>query len=184
MNAPPFSHSTETTWVDSELPLLCGALCLVVFDFDGVFTDNAVYVFQDGTEAVRCSRADGIGLRVLERAGILPVILSTETNPVVSVRAQKLRVRCVQGCENKLQSLRELLDELNLTLAQTAFVGNDVNDLECMQHVALPIAVADAHPDVLPCAKYVTRTRGGYGAVREVCDLLVTLRNQNDRPTV
>lgn len=169
---------------NSSLSEIYSALAIVVFDFDGVFTDNAVYVFQDGTEAVRCSRADGIGLRALERAGILPIILSTETNPVVSVRAQKLRVRCVQGCDNKLQSLRELLDELNLTLAQTAFVGNDVNDLECMQNVALPIAVADAHPDILPYAKYVTRTRGGYGAVREVCDLIVAQRRKNDRPII
>lgn len=163
---------------------LLRSIDVVVFDFDGVFTDNAVYVFQNGTEAVRCSRADGIGLRALERAGILPIILSTETNPVVSVRAQKLRVRCLQSVENKLDTLRTLLDELHVTLAQTAFVGNDVNDLECLQHVALPIAVADAHPDVLPYAKYVTRTRGGYGAVREVCDLIVAQRRKNDRPII
>lgn len=169
---------------DSPLSEICCTIRVVVFDFDGVFTDNAVYVFQDGTEAVRCSRADGIGLRALERAGLVPIILSTETNPIVSVRAQKLRVRCVQGSENKLQNLRALLVELNLALAQTAFVGNDVNDLECMQNVALPIAVVDAHPDVLPCAKYVTRTRGGYGAVREVCDMIVERREPNDRPTV
>ncbi len=169
---------------DSSLAEICRAIRIVVFDFDGVFTDNAVYVFQDGTEAVRCSRADGIGLRALERAGMFPIILSTETNPVVSVRAEKLRVRCLQAVDNKLVTLRALLDELQFTMAHTAFVGNDVNDLECLQNVALPIVVADAHADVLPYAKYMTRTRGGYGAVREVCDLLVTLRKQDDRPSV
>jgi len=170
--------------MDSSLVEICRVLRLAVFDFDGVFTDNAVYVFQDGAEAVRCSRADGIGLRALERANILPVILSTETNPVVSARAKKLRIRCIQGREDKLQSLRALCEELHLTLAQTAFVGNDVNDLECLQHVALPIAVADAHPDVMPYVKYVTHTRGGYGAVREVCDIIVKQREPNDRPAL
>jgi YrbI family 3-deoxy-D-manno-octulosonate 8-phosphate phosphatase len=151
-------------------------LRLIVFDFDGVLTDNAVYVFEDGREAVRCWRGDGIGLRALERVGITPLILSTETNPVVSARAEKLRVRCVQGAENKAHALKELISEMGCALEQVAYVGNDVNDAECLRVVGLPIVVQDAHPSVFPLARYCTTARGGYGAVREVCDLIVEIR--------
>ena len=148
------------------------ALKLVVFDFDGVFTDNLVYVFEDGREAVRCSRADGLGLRRLERLNIEPIILSTEVNPVVGARAAKLKVHCVQGCEDKLASLIALLEHRQIEPRQVAFVGNDLNDLDCLRRVGLPIVVRDAHPDTLSAAIYRTRLRGGKGAVREVCDLI------------
>jgi len=147
------------------------AIRLVAFDFDGVFTDNAVYVFQDGSEAVRCSRADGIGLRKLERMGLHIVVISTETNPVVSVRSCKLGIRCLQGCADKQAAIETIAKELDLSLAAVAFVGNDVNDAPCLACAGLPIVVRDAHPDVVPLACYQTRAAGGHGAVREVCDL-------------
>jgi 3-deoxy-D-manno-octulosonate 8-phosphate phosphatase (KDO 8-P phosphatase) len=149
------------------------AIRLVAFDFDGVFTDNLVYVFEDGSEAVRCFRGDGIGLRKLERLGIATVIISAETNPVVSARSRKLGIRCVQACGDKRAALETLLQEMNLSLAQVAFVGNDINDLPCLACVGLPIVVQDAHLDVIPYAQYQTRACGGHGAVREVCDLFV-----------
>ena len=144
---------------------------LVGFDFDGVFTDNSVYVFEDGREAVQCSRADGIGLAKLARFGVGAVIISTEVNPVVSARAKKLGVLCVQGCDDKPSALENILEERNLTFDQAAFVGNDVNDRACLEKVHLPIVVQDAHPDVASVAAYRTRVPGGYGAVREVCDI-------------
>ena len=144
---------------------------LVVFDFDGVFTDNLVYIFENGMEAVRCTRADGLGLRKLDRAGIASVVISTEVNPVVQVRCRKLRVRCISGCEDKGAALAALADEMHLTFEQIAFVGNDINDAPCLSVVGLPIIVADAHPDVHQYATYRTQTAGGRGAVREVCDL-------------
>ena len=144
---------------------------LVVFDFDGVFTDNMVYVFEDGCEAVRCFRGDGIGLQKLERPGIATLIISTETNPVVSARSRKLGIHCIQGCKDKRAALEASVQEMGLSLAQVAFVGNDINDLPCLGCVLLPIVVQDAHPDVIPYALYQTRARGGYGAVREICDL-------------
>lgn len=144
---------------------------LIVFDFDGVFTDNTVYVFEDGLEAVRCWRGDGIGLRKLERAGVQSVIISTETNSVVSARARKLGIRCVQGCIDKRAALDGIIEEMEISLAEVAFVGNDINDLPCLTCVGLPIVVQDAHPDVVPCAQYQTRAPGGRGAVREICDL-------------
>ena len=144
---------------------------LIAFDFDGVFTDNMVYVFEDGREAVRCSRGDGMGLQKLKRLGIETLIISTEQNPVVSARAQKLNIRCVQDCPDKRAELEKITQELGISLAQTAFVGNDINDRACLTCVGLPIVVQDAHPDVLPLARYRTQRPGGKGAVREICDL-------------
>jgi YrbI family 3-deoxy-D-manno-octulosonate 8-phosphate phosphatase len=149
---------------------------LVAFDFDGVFTDNAVYVSQDGTEAVRCVRSDGLGLQALTALGVATVVISTETNPVVGARSRKLAVRCIQGCHDKRAALEQVVAELAVTMQETAFVGNDVNDLDCLKVVGLPIVVADAHEDVVAHAVYRTKTPGGHGAVREVCDLIAKVR--------
>lgn len=153
-----------------ELKEIVRRIRLVVFDFDGVFTDNSVYVFENGAEAVRCSRSDGIGLKKLERLGIDTLIISTESNPVVSARARKLGIPCIQNCDDKRLALEHIAGESDISLSEVAFVGNDVNDLPCFACVGLPIVVQDAHPDVLAHALYRTRRPGGYGAVREVCD--------------
>jgi YrbI family 3-deoxy-D-manno-octulosonate 8-phosphate phosphatase len=121
---------------------------------------------------VRCWRGDGLGLARLKQLGVHLAILSTEINPVVTARSRKLGVRCTQGLPDKYAALNLLLDELGLTLGETAFVGNDINDLACLTGVGLPIVVQDAHPDVIPHAAYQTVAPGGRGAVREVCDLL------------
>jgi YrbI family 3-deoxy-D-manno-octulosonate 8-phosphate phosphatase len=152
------------------------AVKLVVFDFDGVFTDNSVYVSQDGVESVRCWRGDGLGLTNLKRAGIPSAIVSTEANPVVSARSRKLDMRCVQGCDDKVAAVQALAGEHGITLADVAFVGNDINDLACLEAVGLPIVVQDAHPDVLAAAVFRTSAPGGRGAVREVCDAIVAAR--------
>jgi YrbI family 3-deoxy-D-manno-octulosonate 8-phosphate phosphatase len=144
---------------------------LVAFDFDGVFTDNKVYVFEDGSEAVRCTRADGIGLQKLIKYNIETVIISSEKNPCVSMRSKKLGIKCVQACEDKRTALEQIIQKLGISLNQVAFVGNDINDLPCLTCVGLPIIVQDAHRDVISCAKYRTKSRGGHGAVREICDL-------------
>jgi len=163
---------------DVSLEELIRAIRLIVFDFDGVFTDNMVYVFEDGSEAVRCFRGDGFGLRKLEQLGIEAIVISTETNPVVAARSRKLGVRCVQGCEDKAAALEAILHEKGLSLTQVAFVGNDINDLPCLTRVALPIVVQDAHPDVILHARYRTRAKGGHGAVREICDLFERVLTQ------
>jgi YrbI family 3-deoxy-D-manno-octulosonate 8-phosphate phosphatase len=144
---------------------------LIVFDFDGVFTDNMVYVLQDGSEAVRCNRSDGIGLQKLKELGLETAIISTESNPVVSARAQKLKIRCFQNCEDKRKTLESLAQEMGISLAEITFVGNDINDRLCLTCVGLPIVVQDAHRDVRSLARYRTKASGGHGAVREVCDL-------------
>jgi len=157
--------------IDSILQEVIRKIRLVAFDFDGVFTDNMVYVLQDGSEAVRCNRSDGIGLQKLKKLGIETVIISTEANPVVSARARKLKIRCLQDCEDKRTTLESIVRESSISLDEVAFVGNDINDLECLTHVGLPIVVHDAHQDVIALARYQTKNPGGCGAVREICDL-------------
>lgn len=150
---------------------------MMIFDFDGVFTDNAVWVTEDGTEIVRCSRGDGLGLKKLSRLGIASMIISTETNPVVTARSRKLEIPCIQGCAHKLNALTEIAEQNELEMSQLAFVGNDINDLSCLKQVGLPIVVNDAHKDVVQYAAYITQCRGGYGAVREICDLIDDIRH-------
>ena len=158
--------------VEASLAQRIRKLRLIAFDFDGVFTDNMVYVLQDGNEAVRCSRADGLGLRKLGSLGIEPVIISMEENPVVMERSKKLKVRCFNGCEDKVRVLESLLKERSISYENTAFLGNDINDIPCLMKVGFPMVVQDAHQDVLPYALYRTKKPGGHGAVREVCDLI------------
>lgn len=151
-------------------------LHLVVFDFDGVMTDNRVLVMQDGTEGVLCNRSDGLGIGMLRDAGLALLILSKEENPVVSARARKLKIECMQGIDDKLTALKALLSQRGVDAGDVAYVGNDLNDLECMGHVGLPIAVSDAYPQVLRVARLVTMRPGGHGAVREVCDWILAAR--------
>ena len=145
---------------------------LVVFDFDGVFTDNTVWTDDAGNEWVRCWRGDGIGLEKLRRAGIPAWVLSTEGHLVVSRRCEKLRIPCRQGLADKQVALEALAAEVGVSLGDVAYVGNDINDASCLRLVGVPIVVQDAHLDVLPLGRYRTRTAGGFGAVREVCEWL------------
>jgi YrbI family 3-deoxy-D-manno-octulosonate 8-phosphate phosphatase len=143
---------------------------LLVWDFDGVWTDNRVLVLEDGTEGVMCNRSDGLGIGMLAKAGLPMLVLSKETNPVVAARCRKLSVDCIQGIDDKASVLKKLSEHRGIELRHVAYVGNDLNDLPCMQLVGLPVAVADAWPAVLPAARFVTTRKGGHGAAREVCD--------------
>ena len=144
----------------------------VVFDFDGVFTDNRVIIDQDGKESVICNRSDGLGLNRLRELGIKLLILSTEKNKVVSKRALKLQVECIQGVEDKKIELLNWTKKNNIELINTAFLGNDINDIPALKLVGLPIVVADANEEVLAFAKIKLNKKGGDGAVRELCDLI------------
>jgi len=147
-------------------------ITLVVFDFDGVFTNNKVIVSETGEESVVCDRSDGIGLSMIKSRGIKMLILSTEKNPVVSKRAAKLPIRCIQGVDNKKEKLIEIAAEWKIPLENIAFLGNDINDLECLRVVGLPVVVADAYPEVKKIAKIILTKKGGEGAVREFCELV------------
>jgi YrbI family 3-deoxy-D-manno-octulosonate 8-phosphate phosphatase len=153
-----------------------GRVQLLVLDFDGVLTDNTVTVTSDGIESVTCWRGDGIGTSALMAADVGVIVLSKERNEVVRVRCDKLGLECHQGIDDKAPALLALLAERGIDPAETAYVGNDTNDLGPLRLVGLPIVVADAHPDVLHSAAYVTTARGGRGAVREVCDLILAAK--------
>jgi YrbI family 3-deoxy-D-manno-octulosonate 8-phosphate phosphatase len=153
------------------------AIRFVVFDFDGVFSDNRVWTNDRGEESVACWRGDGLGLRRLAEVGVDHLILSTEVNEVVTARARKMgAAACIQGAADKVPVLREEVESRGLTLEQTAYVGNDVNDAGCLELVGLPVVPADAWPEVVPLAGLVLERRGGYGCVREFCDLVWTAK--------
>ena len=147
---------------------------LLILDFDGVLTDNRVYVAQNGEETVACHRGDGWGIKLLKNAGVEIIILSTETNPVVSARARKLDVECIQGCRDKAKATREIIEKKGLDSTKVMYVGNDTNDSEAMALVGHAVAPADSHPEIIEIAKTITKARGGYGVVRELADLLLS----------
>ncbi len=153
----------------------------VVTDFDGVHTDDTVVTDAEGNESVRVSRSDGMGIARLRRAGIPVLILSSETNPVVAARARKLQVDVRQGIHDKARALREWAAAQNVPLSRVAYIGNDVNDLGCLEIVGFPVAVPEAHPLVLAAARVVLRHTGGHGAVRELADRV--LGERSDRPS-
>jgi 3-deoxy-D-manno-octulosonate 8-phosphate phosphatase (KDO 8-P phosphatase) len=156
----------------SKLDPLLARVRLVVFDFDGVFTDNRVSVNERGEEALAFSRSDGLGLRRLDEVGVGYLIVSMERNPIVGARAKKLGAEYVQGVDDKLPVLRERAERLGVTLDETAYLGNDVNDAECLAAVGLPVVPADAWPEVVPLARLVLSRNGGDGCVRELCDAI------------
>ena len=143
-----------------------------VFDFDGVFTDNRVWTNERGEESVACWRGDSLGLRRLDEVGVDYVILSTEVNEAVSARARKIRATCLQAVEDKLPVLEVEAARRGVSLEETAYVGNDVNDAGCLGAVGLPVVPADAWPEVLPLARLVLTRGGGRGCVRELCDAI------------
>jgi YrbI family 3-deoxy-D-manno-octulosonate 8-phosphate phosphatase len=154
----------------SELRPLLERIRLAVFDFDGVFTDNRVWVNERGEESLAFSRSDGLGLRRLEEVGVRCLIVSMEQNPIVGARAQKLRVDHVQGVDDKLSVLRRRAGAAGVALEDTAYVGNDINDADCLRAVGCPVVPADAWPEVRSLARWVLERPGGAGCVREFCD--------------
>jgi 3-deoxy-D-manno-octulosonate 8-phosphate phosphatase (KDO 8-P phosphatase) len=145
---------------------------LVVFDFDGVFSDNRVWTNDRGEESVACFRGDSAGLRRLDEVGVEYFILTSETNDAVPARARKIRSDCVRGIEDKLPVLHAELERRGYSLAETAYVGNDINDVECLAAVGLAAVPADAWAEVMPLAGVVLTRAGGQGCVREFCDLI------------
>lgn len=145
----------------------------IVFDFDGVMTDDQVYITETGEEMVMASRSDGMGISALKNAGLKLLILSKERNPVVARRAEKLQIEVIQACDNKLEALTEWLSKNNLPLSQCAYVGNDINDLQCMKAVKLAIAPIDAHPQATQAAHWRLTRAGGKGAIRELSDAII-----------
>jgi 3-deoxy-D-manno-octulosonate 8-phosphate phosphatase (KDO 8-P phosphatase) len=138
---------------------------LIVYDFDGVLTDNRVWVDENGKESVVCNRSDGWWMQRMTKMGIQQVILSSETNLVVSARGRKLGIPVHQGHKEKLQVLKTICSELKIELKNVCYVGNEVNDLASMRIVGMSACPEDSHPLVLKEAKQILSVRGGYGVV-------------------
>jgi 3-deoxy-D-manno-octulosonate 8-phosphate phosphatase (KDO 8-P phosphatase) len=146
---------------------------LLVYDFDGVMTDNRALVFQDGSEAVFINRSDGWGIAQLRKAGFRQIILSTERNPVISERAKKLQIEVHQDSNDKALDLVAYCQANDIDITKVLYVGNDVNDLGAMSLVGFPVAPADSHPEVLKIAKHVTHACGGEGVIKELSEWLL-----------
>src|SRR5687767_2211458 len=150
---------------------------LLILDVDGVLTDAGMYYSEGGEELKKFNTRDGHGIRMLQDAGIPSTIVTRERTEIVARRAKKLRIEHVhQGVFDKLPVVQALVQQHGLTAAEACYVGDDLGDLEAMQWVGLPVAVGDAVPAIKATARYITRRRGGEGAVREVCDLILSAR--------
>jgi 3-deoxy-D-manno-octulosonate 8-phosphate phosphatase (KDO 8-P phosphatase) len=145
---------------------------LIVYDFDGVLTDNRVLVLEDGREGVFCSRSDGLAIGMLKQEGVRQVIISTETNPVVSARAHKLGIEVLQDILDKKSALEQFCQEQGLDPNRVVFIGNDLNDVEAMKSVGFALCPQDAAQEVRDIAHQVIPRWGGDGVVREFWNIL------------
>jgi len=147
-------------------------LTLIVYDFDGVMTDNKVYVDQSGREMVQVNRSDGLGVSEIKKLGIEQIIISTEKNSVVSARASKLSIPCLQGIENKKDVLINYCKKNDINLKNIAYVGNDINDKEAMEIVGYSFCPVDAHGSIKKISNHILDTKGGNGVIRELLDFI------------
>jgi 3-deoxy-D-manno-octulosonate 8-phosphate phosphatase (KDO 8-P phosphatase) len=151
---------------------------LFICDIDGVFSDGRIYLGNDGEELKAFHTKDGYGIKALGASGVDVAVITGRQSNIVQTRMTALNVKhIVQGEEDKLPALKNILNKLNLKPEQVAYIGDDMPDYECMAYIGLSIAVNDAHPQILQLAHYTTFTRGGFGAVREVCDLIMQTQN-------
>ncbi len=147
---------------------------LLICDVDGVFSDGRIYLGNDGEELKAFHTKDGFGIKALATSGVTVAIITGRNSAIVTNRMKALNVaHIIQGQEDKLPALTKLSAKLNIDLAEIAYIGDDVPDLACINAVGLGISVADAHPLVLNSADYITFCKGGFGAVREVCDIIM-----------
>ena len=146
---------------------------MIIYDFDGVMTDNKVYIDQNGNEMVQVNRADGLGISELKKLGLEQIIISTEKNPVVSVRANKLDITCLQGIGNKKYALTEYCQKNDIDLKKVAYVGNDINDKDAMAIAGFSFCPADAHETIKEISDHVLKRNGGDGVIREIFDIII-----------
>jgi 3-deoxy-D-manno-octulosonate 8-phosphate phosphatase (KDO 8-P phosphatase) len=152
---------------------------LLVLDVDGVLTDGGLIINDRGEEAKVFYVQDGMGIKLLMKAGVEVIFLSGRKAQVVAVRGRELGVNGVfQGIRNKWEFLKGYLEEKGIAPGEVAFVGDDLVDLPLLCRVGWPVMVPEGHPDLKPCVRYVTRASGGRGAVREVCEILLKALGQ------
>lgn len=155
-----------------EIKPLMKDIALIITDFDGVLTDNRVFVNKNGDETVVCNRADGLAVNHFSKKGIKVVCLSTEVNKVVKKRCDKMGIQTYQGIENKIIYLKKILKENKIDKKRCLYIGNDINDLECLQYVGHPVIPSDANLLLKEFNFYTTHACGGSGVLREVYKLM------------
>jgi 3-deoxy-D-manno-octulosonate 8-phosphate phosphatase (KDO 8-P phosphatase) len=155
---------------------------LVILDVDGVMTDGRIVIDDNGVESRNFDIKDGMGVVVMMMSGVEVAIITSKKSGAVRHRAEELKInRFYEGIKKKTEPYEEMLREMNITDAEVAYVGDDLVDLSMMKRVGLPIAVGDAVDDVKKCAAYVTKARGGYGAVREVAEMILKSQEKWDK---
>jgi N-acylneuraminate cytidylyltransferase len=149
---------------------------LIICDFDGVLTDNRVWTDQDGKESIAAWRSDSLRIGELRAKGMEVMIISSEPNTVVATRAKKMGVEAIHGVglQEKGRVMREVLEQKKIQAENVIYIGNDLNDLPCFEVAGWSVAVADAYPDVIRSADHVLAKTGGHGALRELCDLILS----------
>jgi 3-deoxy-D-manno-octulosonate 8-phosphate phosphatase (KDO 8-P phosphatase) len=151
---------------------------LLVLDVDGTLTDGGLYYSDSGEELKKFNVKDGQGLKLLMATGVTVAIITASTATATVHRAKKLGIAHVYiGVEEKLTVMQSLCEQLGIELTQVAYAGDDVNDLPALQAVGCPFTLADAVAETKKWALYITQNRGGEGAVREICDLLIASQN-------
>ncbi|MGA1823433.1 MAG: KdsC family phosphatase [bacterium] len=149
---------------------------LIAYDFDGVMTNNKVYIDQHGIESVCVNRADGLGVSEIKKLGVKQIIISTEKNSVVQKRADKLGIPCIQSVEDKEKELKCYCSKEKINLKNVVYVGNDINDMKAMESVGWPICPNDAHEIIKKISKFILPKNGGEGVVREVMDFVIRMK--------
>ena len=153
---------------------------LLILDVDGVLTDNTLYINDNGEEAKRFNVSDGMGIYLASRAGLEIALISGKKSRATKFRALDLKIKHVYlGVTNKIKAYQKLKRNMKLSDGQIAYMGDDILDVSVLKKVALPICVKDANPVVRKFAKFVTKTKGGEGAVREVIDMLLESKKIN-----
>ena len=144
----------------------------IFYDFDGVMTNNKVLIDGFGNELVEVNRSDGLAISEIKKLGIGQAIISTETNNVVSKRALKLKIPCLQGIKDKKKALKEYCLKEKVDIKYSLFVGNDLNDFEVMNSIGYAICPSDAYKDIIKISDHVLKSKGGQGVIREILDLI------------
>jgi 3-deoxy-D-manno-octulosonate 8-phosphate phosphatase (KDO 8-P phosphatase) len=177
----PRSPTKRTAQPGKGARKLLSQIRLFATDVDGVLTDAGMYYAESGDEWKKFNTRDGMGLKLLQRAGIITAIVTQERTKLVARRAEKLAIpELHQGVMDKLSCIREMAARHDLTLSQVAYIGDDINDLEALKEVGFSASPADGMPGVASVVDYVCQKKGGEGAVREIVEMI--LEAQGHRP--
>jgi 3-deoxy-D-manno-octulosonate 8-phosphate phosphatase (KDO 8-P phosphatase) len=165
---------------NNQIEKLAKNIRLLILDVDGVLTDNSVYLDDSGVESKKFNVSDGLGIRLLQESGVKVALISGRPSPATHYRALQLKIEHVYlGKSHKLEAYDELKRKLDVEDEEIAYLGDDLLDIPVLKKVGLPVCVQNAYPMVKRCAKLVTKSKGGEGAVREVVDLILSAKKKD-----